>query len=674
MLLSYYRLSDYLVQNSRQASPYQAPADSIAEVLVLADNWQAAHEEPEVILPINTAKKLLAIDWPKQFITAKIEEQDPHHKTGPLVPIEPKNPVNQIETPKHSRTWREYANLCLAYFIENALSLILWFLVLIGGLWLLSNLLRRRITESADLVRSKIPIGILPKKHKISDNFQAKTVDPVWLKVVMKSELNYVLTHRPDYVINDDFGDRPFLLEEAELKEASTTKTSTAAKVIAAPIRWIAPNIKTLSDFKFKIKASDIWAFLSNFLTQVLIGYVYRESPYWFQVVQLVFYASPLLLFLQIGLFRRSKIALWVWGIGTATIIPIVLLVMGLYFYLLEHPEALQGDSSPFFQWISSLATIGIIYWLFLKTSWGKRFATKRLGAKIWLKDDVFLGPSLFYNFLGIILFSILESEVFSSAFFFALLLNFILFIIAPTAEMAKEKQWTFSPQLAVLAMFIGLAGYSYLYLFDYRFTMHAYVYSSLLVHFSFYLLWFPRIDALETSPEDLKEKLNKEKEKPTLVKAFDKVIQSVKIQSKNTNENLNWWKLKNPAEVGMLNLANHGLSDHSENLLKLLLFKNIYQLYLNQNNFTVIPGELYLLGNLRKLDLSENNITHLPSKLSMLKNLVILELANNQIKVIPPWIKEMSALKILNLKGNPLSQSQVDRLKKEAPHLEIEF
>ena len=203
---------------------------------------------------------------------------------------------------------------------------------------------------------------------------------------------------------------------------------------------------------------------------------------------------------------------------------------------------------------------------------------------------------------------------------------------------------------------------------------MHAYVYSSLLVHFSFYLLWFPRIDALETSPEDLKEKLNKEKEKPTLVKAFDKVIQSVKIQSKNTNENLNWWKLKNPAEVGMLNLANHGLSDHSENLLKLLLFKNIYQLYLNQNNFTVIPGELYLLGNLRKLDLSENNITHLPSKLSMLKNLVILELANNQIKVIPPWIKEMSALKILNLKGNPLSQSQVDRLKKEAPHLEIEF
>ena len=206
---------------------------------------------------------------------------------------------------------------------------------------------------------------------------------------------------------------------------------------------------------------------------------------------------------------------------------------------------------------------------------------------------------------------------------------------------------------------------------------------ASLPIHFIFYLLYFPRIEDFNDSPEAKKEKIEQSEKKSTFNKSLTNQLKSTKktLQKEITpktkptmGERNNWWVFEDPEKLGLLDLTQHGLSETAESIPKLLKFKNLRHLILNNNYFENIPDEIYLLDKINKLDLSSNQIAHLPSSISMLKNLIILELADNNIKNIPPWIATMPSLKIINLKGNPISAGQINRLKKEAPHLTVEF
>ena len=70
--------------------------------------------------------------------------------------------------------------------------------------------------------------------------------------------------------------------------------------------------------------------------------------------------------------------------------------------------------------------------------------------------------------------------------------------------------------------------------------------------------------------------------------------------------------------------------------LIKLSYLK---ELYLSNNNISVIPPEIGQLSQLEKLDLSNNKISIIPSEIEQLSQLKELYLFLNNISVIPPDI-----------------------------------
>ena len=97
----------------------------------------------------------------------------------------------------------------------------------------------------------------------------------------------------------------------------------------------------------------------------------------------------------------------------------------------------------------------------------------------------------------------------------------------------------------------------------------------------------------------------------------------------------------------------------------------NLTVLYLGFNNISDI-SPLESLTNLTKLFLQENSISDI-SPIANLMNLTDLYLDSNNISDIEP-LKSLTNLERVDLTGNPISQEQIDTLRRALPNCEITF
>ncbi|KAG8762974.1 hypothetical protein FRC12_008775 [Ceratobasidium sp. 428] len=74
-------------------------------------------------------------------------------------------------------------------------------------------------------------------------------------------------------------------------------------------------------------------------------------------------------------------------------------------------------------------------------------------------------------------------------------------------------------------------------------------------------------------------------------------------------------------------------------------------QIYLANNNLTILPTELFALKGLTLLSLRANKIQELPSAIANIKSLLSLNVANNELKYLPA---ELSSLKLQTLLIDP--------------------
>lgn len=81
------------------------------------------------------------------------------------------------------------------------------------------------------------------------------------------------------------------------------------------------------------------------------------------------------------------------------------------------------------------------------------------------------------------------------------------------------------------------------------------------------------------------------------------------------------------------------------------------------------LPKEL--LPKLPKLEswfLANNKLVELPPNMAKLRSLAYLDLSNNKIKTFPKNLKWLKRIKFLSLEGNPMSEEELERIKKVLP------
>jgi hypothetical protein len=106
----------------------------------------------------------------------------------------------------------------------------------------------------------------------------------------------------------------------------------------------------------------------------------------------------------------------------------------------------------------------------------------------------------------------------------------------------------------------------------------------------------------------------------------------------------------------------------------KIANLRELVSLTLNVNAISTIPEEITQLKKLRFLDLTDNlNITN-ADVLSGLQNLEKLYLFGCGLKKLPNDIGQLKNLKYLGLTGNPISNDEIARIKKELPYCEVIF
>ncbi|NOY05015.1 MAG: leucine-rich repeat domain-containing protein [Chlorobi bacterium] len=149
----------------------------------------------------------------------------------------------------------------------------------------------------------------------------------------------------------------------------------------------------------------------------------------------------------------------------------------------------------------------------------------------------------------------------------------------------------------------------------------------------------------------------------------------------------------KHPERVHILSLSGQGLAELPP---EIKVLKNMYQLHLTDNRLRTFPseiGELSKLGFLAAgdniidslppalakcpifwLDLRNNRLRHLPEELGQIKTLEWVNLENNQLSSIPATVTDMPKLHTLKLKGNPITNDELEKIKKQLPGTKIEF
>lgn len=97
-----------------------------------------------------------------------------------------------------------------------------------------------------------------------------------------------------------------------------------------------------------------------------------------------------------------------------------------------------------------------------------------------------------------------------------------------------------------------------------------------------------------------------------------------------------------------------------------------LFQLNLNYHHLSKLPSSFSKLQDLEELNLRKNNFRHFPSEILSLEKLKKLDLSGNKIKELPINLFVMKSLEVLNLAGNSIDESEITRLKKLMPNLQI--
>jgi Leucine-rich repeat (LRR) protein len=147
-------------------------------------------------------------------------------------------------------------------------------------------------------------------------------------------------------------------------------------------------------------------------------------------------------------------------------------------------------------------------------------------------------------------------------------------------------------------------------------------------------------------------------------------------------------------SDARILNYSNKGLTSVGSDIYSQT---DATQLILSYNNLKSLPSQLggmdklqvlkvdhnqlqgALIAEIRKmplvtLDASYNNMTGIPAEIGQLSHLQTLNYSYNKINSLPNEIANIKQLKTLNFTGNPLTASQISKLKSELPNTTIIF
>jgi leucine-rich repeat protein SHOC2 len=99
----------------------------------------------------------------------------------------------------------------------------------------------------------------------------------------------------------------------------------------------------------------------------------------------------------------------------------------------------------------------------------------------------------------------------------------------------------------------------------------------------------------------------------------------------------------------------------------------NLSHLYLNDNALPVLPGSITNLHTLQYLNLDRNQLTALPDALGRMESLRWLRLNRNQISALPADLSGWArTLKRLYLRDNPLSPTELNRIRQALPDCQV--
>lgn len=127
--------------------------------------------------------------------------------------------------------------------------------------------------------------------------------------------------------------------------------------------------------------------------------------------------------------------------------------------------------------------------------------------------------------------------------------------------------------------------------------------------------------------------------------------------------------RIKNPTTVNIIRLSGNKLKNINPKYFN--RFKNLKQLYLNNNQIVHIADESLLGLPLEVFDVSYNKIMQIGDKtISRCSELKELNLAYNNIKIIESQALDCKNLKRVNITGNPITEkpSAVKKLKELLP------
>ncbi|MBS2213671.1 leucine-rich repeat domain-containing protein [Carboxylicivirga mesophila] len=96
--------------------------------------------------------------------------------------------------------------------------------------------------------------------------------------------------------------------------------------------------------------------------------------------------------------------------------------------------------------------------------------------------------------------------------------------------------------------------------------------------------------------------------------------------------------------------------------------------MYMSFNKLGEFPVEVCELTQLNQIYFKNQDIESIPIEIGQLVNLKRLDLSKNRIKLIPDEIGACKELKTIILKGNPLPQSELDKLTKLLPDCKVKM
>ncbi len=691
--LQYYRPSSYLPEPD-PSYEFQAEEEVLDQVFQLAEDWEHAHETPQVFdeEDINPLPKIPDIpsfaDLDEEKLNPGPEpETDPFNDDSVISKKEDQESSAEDDPNKESSTDQADSDGWWV-FLENYKSYLYWWGLLLAIPFvagMLSSIARRTIQNQGQREVNAIPVGIARKKYQISRDFQSDTIDQTWLNNIHQEEEAYLQyandgkqeLHYEDY-LKTVTKDRGF-----QVAPSDKTQYSLVEKGVHHAQKWLDPDKRLVEPFKFSFTWSDIWAILSSAAYESLLILLLPKDDFLLLPMVLGYF---FLLILQMGLFRRSSFSYYVFGIAATVITGIGWLGLGLYWYIEAHPEMLEGDADYTWLWILGPA---ILLYLFArpiaKNRYVRHFINHTMVEPIWLRDASFGNVAVIFLLMGFSSGTILNwiglwdlSYIIRGPIWASFTLNIIGWLFSPLQKEKAANQWRIGPMRLLLFIIASLLATGFLIYNEWFYSLLWWVAPVPMISGIIYLFGFYRTNQIKAIQEK-NEASQKEKNLQQQVEAVEedakellrpKVVQT----APQVHRSERWWDLEDPNKTGLLHLEYRGLGQKPEELDQLLKFKNLRFLYLQHNNLQFVPDELIWLKELRKLDLSDNSIRFLPPQLfSQLQELSILELANNELKSIPSTIAQLPKLKVLNIKGNPISTTTISQLKGRYPHLQIE-